>query len=68
MVNKEALDKIKILEQEYMENWGRNVDYTVFPIEMTQEKMVEVLERIKDTGESVLVGFNRIKISRNSQR
>ena len=61
MVNKEALDKIKILEQEYMENWGRNVDYTAIPIEMTQEKMVEVLERIKDTGESVLVGFNRIK-------
>ena len=60
MVNKEALDKIKILEQEYMENWGRSVDYTVIPIEMTQEKMVEVLERIKDTGESVLVGFNRI--------
>ena len=61
MLNKEALEKILILEQKYKETWGINVDYTIIPPGMTQEKLVEVLERIVDTGESIIVGFNKIK-------
>lgn len=61
MLNKEALEKIRILEQEYKETWGINVDYTIIPPGMTQEKLVEVLERIVDTGESIIVGFSKIK-------
>lgn len=61
MLNKEALEKIRILEQKYKETWGINVDYTIIPSGMTQEKLVEVLERIVDTGESIIVGFNKIK-------
>ena len=61
MLNKEALEKIRILEQKYKETWGINVDYTIIPPGMTQDKLVEVLERIVDTGESVIVGFSNIK-------
>lgn len=61
MLNKEALEKIRILEQKYKETWGINVDYTIIPSGMTQEKLVKVLERIVDTGESIIVGFNKIK-------
>ncbi len=61
MLNKEALKKIRILEQKYKETWGINVDYTIIPSGMTQEKLVEVLERIVDTGESIIVGFSKIK-------
>ena len=61
MVNKEALDKIKVLEQAYEENWGKSVDYTIIPRGVTQDKMVKILERIVDTGESILVGFEKIK-------
>lgn len=61
MLNKEALKKIRILEQKYKETWGINVDYTIIPPGMTQEKLVEVLERIVDTGESIIVGFSKIK-------
>ncbi len=61
MLNKEALEKIRILEQKYKETWGINVDYTIIPPGMTQEKLVEVLERIVDTGESIIVGFSKIK-------
>ena len=61
MLNKEALEKIRILEQKYKETWGINVDYTIIPSGMTQEKLVEVLERIVDTGESIIVGFSKIK-------
>ena len=61
MLNKEALEKIRILEQKYKETWGINVDYTIIPPGMTQEKLVDVLERIVDTGESIIVGFSKIK-------
>lgn len=61
MLNKEALEKIRILEQKYKETWGINVDYTIIPSGMTQDKLVEVLERIVDTGESITVGFSKIK-------
>ncbi len=61
MLNKEVLEKIRILEQKYKETWGINVDYTIIPRGMTQEKLVEVLERIVDTGESIIVGFSKIK-------
>lgn len=61
MLNKEVLEKIRILEQKYKGTWGINVDYTIIPPGMTQEKLVEVLERIVDTGESIIVGFSKIK-------
>lgn len=61
MLNKEALEKIRILEQKYKETWGINVDYTIIPPGMTQDKLVEILERIVDTGESITVGFSKIK-------
>ncbi len=50
-----------MLEQKYKETWGINVDYTIIPSGMTQEKLVDVLERIVDTGESIMVGFSNIK-------
>lgn len=61
MLNREVLEKIRILEQKYKETWGINVDYTIIPSGMTQEKLVDVLERIVDTGESIIVGFSKIK-------
>ena len=61
MINDEAIGKIKILENKYKENWGKSVDYTIIPQGITQEKMVEILERIVDTGESILVGFEKTK-------
>ena len=61
MVNKEALEKIKALEQKYKEVWGKCVDYTIIPKGLSQEKLVAVLERIINTGESILVGYEKIK-------
>lgn len=60
MMNQEALNQIKVLEQKYLENWGKKVDYTVLPVGLTQENLIKVLERIVETGESILVGFNKI--------
>lgn len=60
MINEEAIRQIQLLEKKYEHNWGRKVDYTVLPQGLSQEKLAVILERIVDTGESVLVGWNRV--------
>lgn len=60
MINNEAMRKIEELNSMYEINWGKKVDYTILPKGITQEKMVKVLTRIVDTGESILVAYNKI--------
>lgn len=60
MVNEESLKRIEQLGKEYERVWGKTVDYSVLPQGLTQEKLVPILERIVETGESVLVGWNYI--------
>ncbi len=60
MVNQNVLEKTDALLQKYKERWGRDVCLNYLPPEMTQEKLVVVLERIVETGESVLVGWNKL--------
>jgi len=61
MTNAETVERIRALEQEYRSRWGINADYTAIPSGMTQEMLVKVFERIVNTGESILAGFDRIK-------
>ena len=59
MINTDATRRIEQLESEYEDKWGKKVDYLIIPQGITQEKLVSVLERIVDTGESILVGWNK---------
>lgn len=52
MVNEKALERIRILEKKYKENWGKDVDYTILPKGITQEMLVTILERITETGKA----------------
>ena len=61
MINEEAMQRIEKLNKEYERRWGKPVDYLIKPVGLTQESLVIVLERIVDTGESILVGWNKIK-------
>lgn len=61
MINIEALDKIKVLEQEYKNTYGKEVDYTIIPPGLSQEKLVNVLKRMIDTNESIIVAYNKIR-------
>lgn len=47
--------------QKYQYNWGKEVDLNCVPAGMTQEKLLAVLERIVETGESILVGWNKVR-------
>lgn len=60
-MSEEVLKQIKILEEQYEYNWGKKVDYIILPKGMTQEILALTLERIVETGESLLVGYNKIK-------
>ena len=59
MINQEALEKVEELLEKYKFNWGKEVDLNCMPSGISQEKFIVVLERIVETGESVLVGWNK---------
>lgn len=61
MINEEALQKIEQLNLQYEKNWGKKVDYSILPPNISQEKLVLILGRIVETGESILVGWANIK-------
>ena len=60
MIDVEISKKIKELGLLHKQRWGKEPDYTIVPKGITQEILLKVLERIVDTGESVLVGWNKI--------
>jgi len=60
MINVEALKEIERLSEVYEQRWGSPVCLLIQPRGFTQERLVVVLERIIDTGESILVGYDKI--------
>lgn len=54
------LEKMKEYKEIYRKRWGQDVDYTIMPSSMTQEQLLVVMERIIDTGESILVAYVKI--------
>ena len=60
MIDDSALERMQKLMDYYEINWGRKVEMTPFPRNHTQEKAVKVLERIVETGESFIVGYNKL--------
>lgn len=65
VVNQEALEQIEELLQKYKYNWGKEVELNNSIPNMSQEQLVAVLERIVETGESVLVGWDKCFAQRN---
>ena len=59
MIDQEVLKKVEELLEKYKYNWGREVDLNCMPPGISQEKFIVVLERIVETGESILVGWNK---------
>lgn len=60
MIDVEIFQKIQELSLLYKQRWGKEPDYTIIPKGITQEVLLKVIERIVDTGESILVGWNKI--------
>ena len=59
MIDEAAMNKINELSEQYKERWGKEVDLIGMPNNTDQTKMVRILERIVDTGESIIVGYDK---------
>ena len=61
MINEQAIERIKELEAEYKYRWGKEVDYTLLPPRITQEKLVVILERIVENGHGIMSGWEEVR-------
>ena len=68
MVNVKAMQEIHKLSSLFEKRWGKEVDYGGLPDSICQETLVQVLRLIVETGDSVLVGFQKRKALIDSYR
>lgn len=61
MINTEIQQEIIELGIKYKNNWGKSVDFVGLSSVLSQERLLLVMRLIVDTGDSVLVGFQKIK-------
>ena len=59
MTNQQAVERAEALMREYERRWGKKVVLDILPPGMTQEKFAAVMEYIVETGDSLLVGWNK---------
>ena len=61
--NPEVLKRLNELCDLYQKRWGKPVDFVGVPGSpaFKQENLVRILERIVDTGESIIVGFDKLR-------
>lgn len=61
MVNIAILREMHKLCSLYEKRWGREVDFIGMPDNLSQEKLLQVMRIIAETGDSVMVGFQKRK-------
>ena len=61
MINIKILQELNKLSALYEKRWGKKVDYIGMPSNISQERLLLVLRYIVDTGDSVLVGFQKVR-------
>lgn len=55
----ESYSEIESLLEKYRYNWGKDVDLSIIIPGLTQEKLLIILRYIVETGDSLLVGYNK---------
>lgn len=61
MIDEAAMKKINELSELYEQRWGKEVDILALPSVINrQDRLAQILERIVDTGESVIVGYQKL--------
>ena len=52
--------KVEELNKKYLETWGKEVDYTIIPKGITQEKLVKCLALMIETNDSLPVAYYKL--------
>lgn len=55
-----VLKRIEELSKKYEETWGNEVDYTIMPKGITQEKLVKCLELMIEDNLSLVVAYTKL--------
>lgn len=58
--DEKTLKKIDELNKKYKETWGKEVDYSILPRGISQEKLVKCLELMIDDNLSLLVAYTKL--------
>ena len=58
--DKNTLNKIEEQNKRYKETWGKEVDYTIIPKGITQEKLVKCLELMIENNLSLVVTYTKL--------
>ena len=58
--DKTTLNKNEELSRKYKEFWGKEVDFTIIPNGITQEKLVKCLELMIESNMSLLVAYDTL--------
>ena len=58
--NENTLKKIEELNKRYIDTWGKEVNYTIIPKGITQEKLVKCLELMIENNLSLVVAYTKL--------
>lgn len=61
MINPSVIKEIHKLCSQYEAKFGKEIDYMGLPSTISQEKFLQALRVIVDTGDSVLVGLTKVR-------
>lgn len=61
MIDDRITERIHKFEQLYELRWGKPVDFLALPKNISQENLCFVLEKIVNSGESILVGWSKYR-------
>lgn len=60
MQDEAMLKKIEELSKKYKATWGKEVDYTIFPEGISEERLVKCLELMIEDNLSLVVAFAKL--------
>ncbi len=60
VIDDSAIERVRELSRKYKETWGQEVDCSVIPREITQEKLVKCLELMISDNVSLLVAYHKL--------
>lgn len=61
MIDEEMLKEICELSDKYEYRWGKSVDHVGMPITIDQHRLVLALRIMVDTGDSILVAYQKVR-------
>lgn len=61
MINPDVIKEIHKLSTEYEKRFDKEIDYAGLPSTVSQEKFLQALRIIVETGDSVLVGLTKVR-------